>query len=136
MGAEQEQVALRFLGLAKGQQQDADGLVALMSEDIVWQVTVPSAPIIGRQAARAELERQNAIASGLLPGSEIRGIASNDRQVFVERVDVFEMGGKSVTLHISGVLEVDGGEIAAWREYFDLADLASQLGIEVRDLAG
>jgi limonene-1,2-epoxide hydrolase len=130
MGADQEQVALAFLAYASGQQQDAEGLIAMMSDDIVWQPNVPSTPRVGRDAARAEIERQNAMATGLLPRSEIKNVASNDRAVFVERVDIFEMGGKEITLHINGVLEIEDGKVVAWREYFDNADLASQLGVE------
>jgi limonene-1,2-epoxide hydrolase len=107
MGEQQEQVALAFLREADGIQQNVDGLVAMMSDNFVWQINVPSSnPRIGRDASRAELERQNTLATGLLDGSEIRSVASNDRQVFLERVDVFEMSGKPVTLHITGILEL------------------------------
>ena len=137
MGSEQEKVALEFLRGAEGRQQDVDHLVGLMSADVVWQPNVPtSLPIVGRDASRAELERQNSMASGLLSGSEIRSVASNDRQVFVERVDVFEMGGKPITLHITGVIDVEGGKVSGWREYWDNADLAQQLGIDVASLVG
>lgn len=132
MGAEQEKVALEFLRNTEGPQQDVDGMVALMSEDVVWQTNVPtSLPSVGRDASRTELERQNAVSTGLLSGSEIRSIASNDRQVFVERVDVIEVGGKSITLHITGVIDVEDGKVSGWREYWDYADLANQLGIDV-----
>lgn len=131
MGAEQERVAREFLRHAEGPQQDVDALVGMMSDDFVWQVNVPtSLPKIGPAASRAELEGQNSISTGLLEGSELRSIASNDRQVFVEHVDVFEMSGKRITLHITGVLEVDNGRVSAWREYWDNASLAMQLGID------
>jgi limonene-1,2-epoxide hydrolase len=135
VGAEQEEVALRFLAYANGEQQDVDGLIGLMSENFNWQPNVPSTPRVGRDAARAELERQNAVATGLLPASRITNLASNDRVVFVERADVFKMGDREVTLHINGVLEIEDGEVVAWREYFDMVDLARQLGVEPTSLA-
>jgi limonene-1,2-epoxide hydrolase len=74
-------------------------------------------------------------ATGILPGSEIRNITSNDRAVVTERIEVTEMGGRPLTLHINGVFEVENGKIVAWRDYYDTADVASQLGIDVHDIA-
>ena len=134
MGAEQEQIVLTFLEYTRGQQQDVDALVGLMSDGFTHEVGVPSTPRVGRDAGRAELEHQNAMSTGLLPGSEILNVASNDRAVFVERIDVFDMGRKQITLQVNGVFEVKDGKIVAWRDYFDTADVASQLGIDVRDI--
>ena len=136
MGVEQEQVALRFLRYAEGRQQDVDGLVGMMTDDCEWLINVPSSkPRIGPEAARRELERQNAMSTGLLSASEIRSVMSNDHQVAVERVDVFEMGDKEIVLRISGVLDIDGDKVSGWREYWDNAVLASQLGLEAAMLA-
>lgn len=132
MGADQERVVLTFLSSAEGAHQSVTDMVALMSDDIVWQINVPSwKPRVGREASRVELEHQNTLSSGLLPGSRVLNVASNGRMVFTERIDVFEMGGKQITLHINGIFEVVNGTIAAWREYYDSADLARQLGVDV-----
>ncbi|MDP9333210.1 MAG: nuclear transport factor 2 family protein [Actinomycetota bacterium] len=109
-------------------------MVGLLSEDVSYEVFVPSPQRVGRDAVRAELERQNATATGILPGSEIRNIASNDHAVFTERIEVTEMAGKPLRLHINGVFEVDDGKIVAWREYYDTGNVASQLGIDVHDI--
>jgi limonene-1,2-epoxide hydrolase len=133
VGAEQEQVVLAFLRCTEGREQDVDGLVALMAEDIVWQINVPAwMPRVGLAASRAEIERQNTMSTGILSGSEVVNIVSNDRVVFTERVDVFEMGTKRIALRINGVFEVTGGKVSAWREYYDSVDLARQLGVEPR----
>jgi limonene-1,2-epoxide hydrolase len=103
----------------------------MMTNDVVWQVNVPSwKPRTGREACRAELSRQNTMSTGGLEESRVLNIASNDRVVFTERVDVFETMGKRVTLHTNAVYEVEDGKIAAWREYYDSVALAKQLGIE------
>jgi limonene-1,2-epoxide hydrolase len=110
---------------------DVEAMTDLMSDDFVWQVNVPLAEVVvGRDAARAEAERQAARSTGMLPGSELRTIASNDRTVFTERVDVVEIAGKRVALHIAGLFEVRDGKVTAWREYFDGNDLARQLGVD------
>ena len=63
-------------------------------------------------------------------------MASNGRQVFVERVDSFITLGKPLSICINGVFDVtDDGLIAGWREYMDPMTTARQLGISFDDLA-
>lgn len=57
---------------------------------------------------------------------EIRGIAAAGNTVFTERIDRFEMNGKRVELPVTGVFEVEGDKIRAWRDYFDLATWTKQ----------
>ena len=47
--------------------------------------------------------------------------------VMNERVDIFQMGPKRIELPVAGVFEVNGGKIAAWRDYFDLATWTKQM---------
>jgi limonene-1,2-epoxide hydrolase len=133
VAAEQERVVREFLGFAEGSEQRVDAMVDAMAEEVVWQVNVPSwKPRVGRDACRAELERQNTISTGMLPGSEIVAMASTNRYVFAERYDCFAMGERKIALHINAVFEIDESDkIAAWREYYDSADLAAQLGVAV-----
>jgi limonene-1,2-epoxide hydrolase len=65
-----------------------------------------------------------------LPGSELRNVASKGGLVFAEWIDAFELGGKRVVLPVVGVFEVREGKVAVWREYFDTAEIAKQLGIQ------
>jgi len=131
MGAEQEAVVREFMQHGHGQEQSADAMADMMTDDVVWQVNVPSWQArVGREVCRAELSRQNTMSTGGLEGSEVLNVASNDRVVFTERVDVFETMGKRVTLHINAVYEVEGGKIAAWREYYDSVALARQLDLD------
>ena len=44
---------------------------------------------------------------------------------------MFEMAGQKVHLPVSGIFEVEHGTIAAWRDYFDIAAVALQLGVDV-----
>jgi limonene-1,2-epoxide hydrolase len=132
MGEREEQIVQEFLACGEGQAQDVEGIVSRMTEDIVWQVNVPSwRPRVGHEACREELERQNSLSTGGL-GSELCAIASTESVVFTERRDMFEMGDKQITLHINAVFEVKDGKVAAWREYYDSADLARQLDVDVR----
>src|SRR6478736_1811169 len=114
MGAAEESLVLEFLDHADGREQDVDAMVAMMADDIVWEINVPTwKPRVGREVAREELALQNTMSTGGLPGSEVLHIASNGGVVFTERMDIFEMGDKRVTLRVNAVLEVVEGKIAA-----------------------
>src|SRR5262245_49255340 len=125
MGAEIEQLVLDFVHAAYGENMDVDALVALMAEDFVWQLNVPRSRVIkGRDAARAELERHNQMSTGMVEGSEIRTVLSNDDTVVVERVDMNVVFGKQLTFHVTAIFDVRDGAITCWREYWDTGDVA------------
>ena len=105
MGAEIERIVLEFVHAAYGERMDVDAMAALMADDFVWQLNVPLSPVItGRDAARAELERHNQMSTGMVDGSEIRTVVSNDDTVVVERVDVNIVFGKKATVPRDGHL--------------------------------
>jgi limonene-1,2-epoxide hydrolase len=136
MGTENERIVLEFVHAAYGENMDVDAMTALMAEDFVWQLNVPLSPVItGREAARAELERHNQMSTGMLEGSEIRAVVSNDDTVVVERLDVNVVGGtKQLTFHVTAIFDVRDGEITCWREYWDTGDIAQQLGIDASQM--
>ena len=137
MGVAQENLVLEFLGHIRGSQMDVDAMTAMMSDDVVWQTNVPTwKPRVGREAAREELARQNTLATGELPGSEVLSMVSNERVVLQERTAIFEMGDKCITMRLAAAFEVVDGKIAAWREYYDSVDIARQLGIDPNLLGG
>jgi limonene-1,2-epoxide hydrolase len=129
--SENEQLVLDFLHAAYGQRMDIDAMTALIADDFAWQLHVPLSPVVvGRDAARAELEKHSELSTGMIEGSEIRTIVSNSDTVVVERVDVNAMGGVTVTFHVTAIFEVRDGAITHWREYWDTAHVARQLGID------
>jgi limonene-1,2-epoxide hydrolase len=105
---------------------DLDAIVAFFTDDAVYH-NIPLAPVSGRDAIRTTIE-------GFTQGVEkiefrVEHIAGggDDDVVMTERVDVFSMPGKSVSLPVMGAFEVRDGRIAAWRDYFDLNQFTSQL---------
>jgi limonene-1,2-epoxide hydrolase len=131
MTNENEQIVLDFIHAAYGERMDIDAMTALMADDFVWQLHVPLSPVVvGRDAARAELEKHNTLATGMIDGSEIRTVVSSGDTVVVERVDVNAMNGVAVTFNVTAIFEVRDGAIAHWREYWDTAHIARQLGID------
>ncbi|MCV7381268.1 terpene synthase [Mycobacterium alsense] len=128
---ETEQLVLDFLHAAYGEHMDVEAMTALMTDDFAWQLHVPLSPVVvGRDAARAELEKHNSLSTGMIDGSEIRTIVSNGDTVVIERVDVNAMNGVAVTFHVTAIFEVRDGAIAHWREYWDTSHVAQQLGID------
>ncbi len=131
MKNEIEQIVLDFLHAAYGERMDIDAMTALMADDFVWQLHVPLSPVVvGRDAARAELEKHSRLSTGMLEGSEILTVVSNSDTAVVERVDVNAMNGVPVTFNVTAIFEVRDGAITHWREYWDTAHVARQLGID------
>jgi limonene-1,2-epoxide hydrolase len=64
-------------------------------------------------------------------------ILSDGHRVVTERADRFCKNGRVVEHQLMAVFELDGeGLITAWREYFDLFDLARQSGSDPARLSG
>ncbi|MDX6502745.1 MAG: limonene,2-epoxide hydrolase [Blastocatellia bacterium] len=128
---ESEQLVLDFIHAFYGQHIDIDAAAALMADDFVWQLHVPLSPVVvGRDAARAELEKHNSLSTGMVEGSEIRTIVSDGDTVVVERVDVNTVNDVAVSFNVTAIFEVRDGAITHWREYWDTSHVARQLGIE------
>ncbi|MDT5118814.1 MAG: limonene,2-epoxide hydrolase [Mycobacterium sp.] len=128
---ESEQLVLDFIHAFYGQHIDIDAATALMADDFVWQLHVPLSPVVvGRDAARAELEKHNSLSTGMVEGSEIRTIVSDGDIVVVERVDVNTMNDVAVSFNVTAIFEVRDGAITHWREYWDTSHVARQLGME------
>lgn len=94
-----------------------------LSDDVVYH-NIPMERLEGKEAARA-----------FIMGMEPKGvdwqtlsIAANGNKVLTERIDAFDMGeGKTMTIPVMGTFEITDGKISAWRDYFDLATLTSQM---------
>src|SRR5260370_35922351 len=127
MGTGIERIVLDFVHAAYGEHMDVDAMTASMADDFVWQLNVPLSPIIyGRDAARAELEKHNQLASGMVEGSEIRTVISNDDTVVVERLDVNVIAGTRGTFHVTAIFEVRDGAITCWRDFCATDSIARQ----------
>lgn len=107
--------------IAAFNRRDAAAIAELLAEDIAC-AGIPLEPAHGRAATMAML-------APFLAAEEIDwrilAIAANGPTVFTERDDRFRFEGKDWTaVRAAGVFEIDtNGRIAAWRDYFDLAEL-------------
>ncbi len=109
----------QFIHLVTSAQLEA--AVALCAEDVEYD-NVPMGKNMGRQAVQEFL-------SPMLDGMEVEFIthreAATGNIVMNERTDRFTKNGKTADILVTGVFEVnDAGEIALWRDYFDMGQAA------------
>lgn len=103
------------------QQRILDGF----TDDAIYH-NMPMAPARGKDAINGLLGFILGPASSVT--FEIKRMAADGDVVLTERLDTFQMGGKTVALEVMGAFEVRDGKIAAWRDYFDMAAWTKQTG--------
>lgn len=107
--------------IAAWKRQDVEGVLAHVTDDIVWRNSSGYAPAIRSKAAMREaLQKMKAVIE---PGSNrwrIFDHAENETRLFMEGVDEFRLTtGEHVAIPYAGSLEFRGGLVSEWREYFD-----------------
>ncbi|WP_369059026.1 limonene-1,2-epoxide hydrolase family protein [Caulobacter sp. 73W] len=87
-------------------------------------------PVKGREAIYQRI-------AGLGAGVDAGGVVLDPRNlgvingvVFLERVDRFSYKGHKGAVPVVGVMEFDGNRIKEWREYYDRAQLLSEMGVK------
>ncbi|MGB8013278.1 MAG: SgcJ/EcaC family oxidoreductase [Terriglobales bacterium] len=103
---------------------DPEEFASYFTEDATWW-NIPWKPVKGRDEIRETL-RRGAASMTALPW-EILHIVADDDIVMVERVDNFIVGETRVRVPCTGVFELCGGKIEAWRDYWDLQQFERQL---------
>jgi limonene-1,2-epoxide hydrolase len=100
-------------------------LMNFFTEDAVYH-NIPLEAAKGKAAIRA-------VISSFLPAAKtiqfkILHTAAAGNVVFNERIDIFDQkDGKHMELPVTGVFEVSGGKLSAWRDYFDMAMFTKQM---------
>ena len=111
--------------IAAWEKRSVDDILAVMTDDALY-LNVGMPEMVGHAAIRAGL-------TAFVGGSTaihwtVHHIAeAADGAVLTERTDVFEMGGRKVSIPVMGVAEFRDGKICAWREYFDVPAFQKQL---------
>ena len=107
--------------IAAWKQQDVEGVLAHVTDDIVWRNSSGYAPAIkGKAAMRTALQNMKAM---IQPGSNrwrIFDYAESADRLFMEGVDEFDLvTGQHVAIPYAGSLQFRGHLVSEWREYFD-----------------
>ena len=102
---------------------DLDAILNALTDDVHYH-NIPMEPLHGRDAVANYLK-----GAWKFDECEWRllNVAVRADTVLTERIDEFVFGGQRVSLPVMGVFVVRDGQIAAWRDYFDLADYRRQL---------
>lgn len=135
MGKTPEQTVRDFIDAFRvSWPSDFDAALAPLAEDASYQITVPTiAPIRGRAAIKAELLRMKAKVAD--QKHVMKNVAASGKVVFTERVDSSWRNGHWVDIPLVAVFELnERGEIASWREFLDLANVAHKHGMSVETL--
>ncbi len=105
---------------------DQQRILDSFTDDAVYH-NMPMAPAKGKDAIKALL--------GMILGQAksvsfaLKHIVAEGDVVLTERVDTFQMaGGKTIALDVMGTFELRDGKIAAWRDFFDMAQWTRQAG--------
>jgi limonene-1,2-epoxide hydrolase len=103
---------------------DPEELAAFFTENGVYH-NIPMDPVQGREGIKAFI-------AGFLAGFDgidfqvHRQVSAGDL-VMNERTDVMRRkDGEPIRLPVTGVFEIENGQIKAWRDYFDMATITSQ----------
>ncbi len=98
---------------------DYDSLIDYFAEDAIYH-NIPMDPATGHAEIKAFLDNFAAMAQSITFETH-RQLASGPT-VMNERTDTIVMAdGNAVALPVVGVFEIEDGKIAAWRDYFDMA---------------
>lgn len=123
MASEAEKVVTDFCNAWP--RANIDELMNFFTDDAVYH-NIPMEPAKGKAAIRA-------VINSFLPGAKsiqfkIVHSAAAGNVVFNERIDIFDQkDGKHMELPVTGVFEVKGGKLCAWRDYFDMAMFTKQM---------
>ena len=99
----------------------------LFTEDGVLH-SMMGEPVVGRKAVS---ERLTALGAGIQSITlHVRHIGRIGDAVFVERVDEFVYKGHPGKVPVVGVLFIESGKVKEWREYYDRAQLLSEMGVK------
>lgn len=103
---------------------DYDAALKHVAADCEYTNPPPIGTVRGPEGTRAVLEPF--FAPTLENEFKILREASDGARVFLERLDRHRLADKWVELPVTGVLEVRGGRIKYWRDYFDAQTILSQ----------
>lgn len=102
---------------------DILAILDFFTDDAVYH-NMPIQPVQGKDAIKGMIEQ---VSTPFTSGDwELKNIAASGDVVLTERVDKF-IGAKTISLQVMGVFEIRDGKIAAWRDYFDLAEWTNQM---------
>lgn len=105
---------------------DLDRIVETFAEDGVLHSMMID-PIVGRDDLRSHIGKVIEGATRL--ELKLKTVAVTGNTVILERVDDFDVNGRSGAVPVVGILVIEDGLVAEWREYYDRNQLLSEMGM-------
>jgi limonene-1,2-epoxide hydrolase len=105
--------------------RDVEAILARMTPDATY-LNVGLSEARGHEAIRATIT-PFLITVGAVRWSITHIAETASGVVLTERVDVFVMGDKTLSIPVMGAFEFHGDLISAWRDYFDLPGFQAQM---------
>jgi limonene-1,2-epoxide hydrolase len=105
---------------------DKQALLDAFTDDAVYH-NIPMQPAVGKEAIAQIITFVLAQGADAIK-FDIKHIVAEGDVVLTERVDTFVTGQKEIKLDVMGAFELRDGKIAAWRDYFDMAQWTKQAG--------
>ena len=104
---------------------DIDEMMAFFSDDAIY-TDGPRGTSRGVEAIKAEMLSTLEMVPSTT--ANVKNLVASGGLVMVERVDVFDMAGKTFDVEMTGVFEVnDDGLISRWRDYYDMRSLEERV---------
>ena len=129
MDPDEEKLATALDMIDAWNRLDWDRVLSLFAEDGLLHSMMEAEPTVGRAAIGKRIEKLCDDMSEV--NIVIRNAGVINGSVFLERVDNFVMSDRSGAMPVVGVLEIEGGLVTAWREYYD-RDTAARNGHRTR----
>ncbi|CAM2175481.1 limonene-1,2-epoxide hydrolase family protein [Burkholderia orbicola] len=105
--------------------RDMDRIIAMTAPDIVYH-NIPMEIVRGREAFK-EVQAPFIGRCEEIRWEILRLAEAEDGAVLTERVDHFFMTrNRRISVRVMGIFELRDGLVAAWRDYFDLAEFNAQ----------
>ena len=105
--------------------KDLDEIMGFFSDDAVYENVPIDPPSEGLEAIRKTIEGFIGMAEKI--EFVVHHQAVNGNIVLNERTDRFLIGEKWAEGRVMGVFELRDGKIAAWRDYFDMAQFTAEM---------
>ena len=125
MSQEANALVTKFVKEFDAEAPSAEALGAYFTDDALYH-NIPMEPVKGKAAIQATLGGMAAGGMRSL-GWEVKHQTATGNVVMNERVDSFNIGGKTVAIPVMGVFVIQDGKIAEWRDYFDLGMWQKQM---------
>lgn len=109
------------------QTQDWGRVTELFADSGSLEIVPIRAVYTGHDSIRSHLDE---VAAGIESlRFDVKTLIAQEKTVTFERDDVFTYKGKDCTIPCVGILQIEGGFVLHWREYFDGMTMAKAMGM-------